>query len=168
MASQFQTLLNSYGQDVVDAIKPRLLFATRDDEMDAVLHLSEDESDRKERCLRVHEALVTLRDDGGDGLLRRPPLERYDFFGEDATFPAGPVLLASVLKVPVQLFFGLYLGNNRYALHFEHFADEIVLGRGHRDEDVQMWTQRYADRLEHYARLAPYNWFNFYDFWAEG
>jgi len=25
--------------------------------------------------------------------------------------------------------------------------------------------QRYAERLEHYARLAPYNWFNFYPFW---
>jgi len=25
--------------------------------------------------------------------------------------------------------------------------------------------QRYVARLEHYARLAPYNWFNFYSFW---
>jgi predicted LPLAT superfamily acyltransferase len=24
---------------------------------------------------------------------------------------------------------------------------------------------RFAERLEHYCRLAPYNWFNFYDFW---
>jgi predicted LPLAT superfamily acyltransferase len=24
---------------------------------------------------------------------------------------------------------------------------------------------RYAARLEHYCRLAPYNWFNFYDSW---
>ncbi len=24
---------------------------------------------------------------------------------------------------------------------------------------------RYAQRLEHHARSAPYNWFNFYDFW---
>jgi predicted LPLAT superfamily acyltransferase len=24
---------------------------------------------------------------------------------------------------------------------------------------------RYAKRLESYARAAPYNWFNFYDFW---
>jgi predicted LPLAT superfamily acyltransferase len=26
-------------------------------------------------------------------------------------------------------------------------------------------VQRFADRLEHFARLAPYNWFNLYDFW---
>ncbi len=24
----------------------------------------------------------------------------------------------------------------------------------------------YAQRLEHYCRQAPYNWFNFYDFWS--
>ncbi|MCB1778147.1 MAG: YdcF family protein, partial [Candidatus Competibacteraceae bacterium] len=28
-------------------------------------------------------------------------------------------------------------------------------------------VQRYADRLQHYARDAPYNWFNFYDYWQE-
>ena len=26
--------------------------------------------------------------------------------------------------------------------------------------------QCYAERLEHHARRAPDNWFNFYDFWA--
>jgi predicted LPLAT superfamily acyltransferase len=30
------------------------------------------------------------------------------------------------------------------------------------------WVERYVRRLEHYARAAPYNWFNFYDFWHEG
>ena len=32
-------------------------------------------------------------------------------------------------------------------------------------EAVRRWMQRYAARLEHYCRQAPYNWFNFYDFW---
>jgi predicted LPLAT superfamily acyltransferase len=27
--------------------------------------------------------------------------------------------------------------------------------------------QRYADRLTHYCRIAPYNWFNFFDFWQK-
>lgn len=76
-----------YGLDVVEAIKPRLLFGTKDEEMDAVLRLSADETEKKEACLRVHEALVTLREDGDPSLLRRPPVERYDFLGEDATPP---------------------------------------------------------------------------------
>ena len=40
-----------------------------------------------------------------------------------------------------------------------------VLDRDRRPEEIQRWMQRYADRLEYYTRLAPYNWFNFYPFW---
>ena len=33
-------------------------------------------------------------------------------------------------------------------------------------EALQAAANRYAGLLEKYARMAPYNWFNFYDFWA--
>jgi predicted LPLAT superfamily acyltransferase len=79
--------------------------------------------------------------------------------------PAGPILLGATMHCPVVLFFGLYRGGNRYDIYFEHFADEIALNREHRAEEIQLWMQRYVARLEHYARLAPYNWFNFYSFW---
>lgn len=88
------------------------------------------------------------------------------FLGRPTTFSQGPMLLASLLKVPVFLFFGLYLGGNRYEIHIESFADSIELKRGSREADAQYWTQRYAQRLEYYARKAPYNWFNFYDYWG--
>ena len=26
----------------------------------------------------------------------------------------------------------------------------------------------YAGRLEHYCTVAPYQWFNFFDYWQEG
>jgi hypothetical protein len=52
------------------------------------LDLSPQEADAKERCLRLHEAIVTLRDDGDPGLLRRPPVETYDLLGEDLDPPA--------------------------------------------------------------------------------
>jgi predicted LPLAT superfamily acyltransferase len=41
--------------------------------------------------------------------------------------------------------------------------DEIV--SRDRDSMTRHVLQRYAERLEHYCRIAPYNWFNFYDFW---
>lgn len=87
------------------------------------------------------------------------------FFDKPTTFSQGPILFASLLKVPVFLFFGLYKGGNRYEIHIEPFADQIPLTRGSREKDIQEWTQRYAARLEHFARSAPYNWFNFYDYW---
>ncbi|MGH8441790.1 MAG: lipid A biosynthesis acyltransferase [Nevskiaceae bacterium] len=90
-----------------------------------------------------------------------------DFFGDRARFAIGPWMLASGVGVPVILAFGLYRGGNRYDLHLELFSERIVLPRGSREEAVRAHVQHYASRLEHYARLAPYNWFNFYDYWAK-
>lgn len=102
-----------------------------------------------------------------DRLLKQDRATPCTFFGKPARFPAGTMWLASILKVPVILFFGLYRGGNRYEVHFELFADEVTIDRRHRDREIQHWTQRYTDRLEHYCRLAADNWFNFYDFWEE-
>ena len=112
-------------------------------------------------CLQRGEIVGVL----GDRALRPERNARCDFLGAAASFPQGPLLIASLLETPVVLFFGLYLGGRRYALHFEPFADAIELCRGERAAALQPWIERYAARLEHYCRHAPYNWFNFYDFW---
>ena len=88
-----------------------------------------------------------------------------DFLERPAPFPTAPWQLAAALKVPVVLCFGLYRGSNRYDLHFETFADQLKLERAQRDAELQQTIQRFADRVAHHARSAPYNWFNFYDFW---
>lgn len=87
------------------------------------------------------------------------------FLGTDAWFPASPWLIASALKVPVQLGFGLYRGGNRYELVFEPFADAVDVPRGNRHGALQALIRRYAARLETVTRSAPFNWFNFYDVW---
>jgi len=101
----------------------------------------------------------------GDRVFGADKTTRCDFFGAPAILPAGPILLAAMMHCPAVLFFGLYRGGNRYDIYFEHFTDEIALNREHRAAEIQTWMQRYVARLEHYARLAPYNWFNFYSFW---
>jgi predicted LPLAT superfamily acyltransferase len=88
------------------------------------------------------------------------------FLGREAKFPAGPLLLAGLLKVPVVMAFGLYRGGARYDLHFELLTECVDLSGPNRLDAVQRLNQAYADRLEHYCREAPYNWFNFYDFWS--
>ena len=40
-----------------------------------------------------------------------------------------------------------------------------VTERSRRDAALQSWVEGYAQQLERQCRLAPYNWFNFYDFW---
>jgi predicted LPLAT superfamily acyltransferase len=123
--------------------------------------------DRPDTLLRARESLDAGCCVGmlGDRVFGAEKITRCHFLGAPATFPAGPMLLAAMMRCPVILFFGLYRGGNRYDIHFEHFAEEIVLNREHRAEEIQSWMQRYVARLEHYARLAPYNWFNFYSFW---
>ncbi len=95
----------------------------------------------------------------------REPTRDATFFGSPAPFPIAPYLIASVLKLPVVLCFGLFRGGNRYDLYFETFAECIQIARRERSAKLGEWTQRYAARLEHYTRMDPFNWFNFYDFW---
>lgn len=90
-----------------------------------------------------------------------------DFFGARARFPAGPYILAAMLKCPVYLTFGLYRAPSRYDLYVEPFAERIVLPRKRRQEALSEYVQAYAARLEHYVSMAPDNWFNFYDFWGK-
>jgi predicted LPLAT superfamily acyltransferase len=60
---------------------------------------------------------------------------------------------------------GLYLGGNRYAVHFEPLADFSDTPRAERPAAVRAAVERYAALLERHCKAAPYNWFNFYDFW---
>ncbi len=87
--------------------------------------------------------------------------------GDNAEFPSGPVLLASIMKVPVVLFYGLYEGGNKYNIYFELLSDKIAINRKTREQDAQKYMQSYVDRLEYYIKKSPYNWFNFYDFWHD-
>ncbi len=103
----------------------------------------------------------------GDRVAQDEKTVRCRFLGQETPFPIGPVLLAALMNCPIILFFGLYRGGNRYDIHFELFAKEIVLSPRRRQEQLTVWMQRYAERLEYYTRLAPYNWFNFYNYWDE-
>ena len=88
-----------------------------------------------------------------------------DFLGAPTQLPSAPWQIAAVLHCPVVLAFGLYRGGNHYDLAFEPFSGPIKVARKDRSHVLADMARRYAARLEHHARSAPYNWFNFYDFW---
>jgi len=88
------------------------------------------------------------------------------FFGEPAAFPTAPFRIAAMFGRPVVLMVALYRGGNRYDLHFERLVECPAIDRAGHDASIREWAARYAERLEHHCRQAPYNWFNFYDFWA--
>ena len=93
------------------------------------------------------------------------PHTTASFLGAPAEFPSAPWLIAAALKVPVVLAFGLYRGGARYDLMFETFSEGVAIERHNRPAILAALVQRYAERLQAQARSAPYNWFNFYDFW---
>lgn len=117
--------------------------------------------------LKVRECL----DDGGvvgvlaDRTSGNDTLYPVSILGADAHLPGGPFRMAALLRRPVVFMTGLYLGGNRYSIHFEPLADFSAVARGQRDAALEAAITRYASLLDQYCRKAPYNWFNFFDFW---
>jgi predicted LPLAT superfamily acyltransferase len=92
---------------------------------------------------------------------------RADFLGEEADFPQGPYLLASLLKCPVYTLFS-YLQAGRYHIYLEPFAERIEIPRREPQRSVELagWARRFAECLEFHCQKVPLQWFNFYRFWS--
>jgi predicted LPLAT superfamily acyltransferase len=88
------------------------------------------------------------------------------FLGSPAPFSQGPYILAALLGCPVYLMFCRREGA-RFRLSVERFADRIALPRGRREQALADYAARYALRLEAQALADPYQWYNFFDFWAQ-
>ena len=117
--------------------------------------------------LKVHELIESGCVVGmlADRCLNRDSTRPVPFLGESAEFPVGPFRMAAILRRPVLFMVGLYGGGNRYDIHFEMLADFSSIPAGGREATVQAAMARYAALLETHCRAAPYNWFNFFDFW---
>jgi len=126
------------------------------------------------------DAMLALRrwlDDGGvAGLLadrtlaggsQRSKTIALPFLGAPALFSDGPFRLAAMLKRRIVFMAALYRGGRNYELRFVELADFAALDAAKRDAAVRAALERYVATLEALCREAPYNWFNFYDFWAD-
>jgi predicted LPLAT superfamily acyltransferase len=99
----------------------------------------------------------------------RTGLVELPFLGQAARFSDGPFRLALLLKRRLVFMVGLYRGGNRYDVRFEPLADFSAppADAQARDNLLRDAMRVYVQRLERLCREAPYNWFNFYDFWNE-
>jgi predicted LPLAT superfamily acyltransferase len=117
------------------------------------------------RCVERGEFVGILADrvpPGGRGRTERVP-----FLGRPAAFPTTPFELAVLLGCPLLFCLCLRTGDARY----EAFARTLHAGgavpRGERAARVRELLAAYVAELEAACRRAPYQWFNFYDFWAD-
>ena len=141
---------------ILDAINPRLSMQ--------VIGLGKPDS-----MLKVMEALERGKFVGmlGDRNFANEGTAACTFLGSTTHCPLGPFRMAAMLKRPIVLMFGLYRGGTRYDIHFERLPDIVTAPRGQRAQAIERSLQDYVQRMEHYCRLAPYNWFNFYGFWDQ-
>jgi predicted LPLAT superfamily acyltransferase len=93
--------------------------------------------------------------------------EAVQFLGATAHLPTGPMRAAATLGRPVVFMAGIYRGGNRYHIVFERLADFSATSPAERPAAIRAAISRYVGLLEQHCRRDPYNWFNFFDFWAE-
>lgn len=141
---------------VLNALNPAL--------RDMVIPLGKPDSlIRVKDCLDAGSVVGML----GDRVMDNDKTTTCQLLGEPVKLSSAPIVLAAALKAPVILFFGLYLGGKRYETHFELLSERIELNRSTRQQDIQRWMQVYVSAMERYIKQAPYNWFNFYDYWGD-
>ena len=131
-----------------------------------VLAMSQGELSRFDTLMRVERGeLIAIAGD------RVPVLESRvtyaPFLGEDAPFPCGPYILASVLECPLY-FMGCVHDGAGYAVEFVPLAERVLLPRARREQALAEYAGLFAQQLERMLRKAPYDWFNFFPFWDQG
>jgi len=116
-------------------------------------------------CLARGEVVAILGDrvEAGD----RGRTSRVPFLGDPVELPQAPFLLADLLGYPVFLMLALRIRTGRYTVHTEKLADRVRLPQNAREKGASELLTTYAARLENYCLEAPYQWFNFFDYWGD-
>lgn len=113
-------------------------------------------------ALRRNEIVALQADRSGGGATRRIPL-----FGAPVDLPAGPLLLAAATGAPILLVVTLIRGHRCYELvHRGPFEPPSQrAGEALAEKDLKRAHRELAGNMEVMIRLAPEQWFNFYDVW---
>lgn len=115
-------------------------------------------------CLGRGEFVGILADRPDQGVRERAHATR--FLGREALFPLRPFLLAALLGAPLLLAVCVRRGESRYFAVVEPLWEPRPVPRAEREACAHELAERYVRRLEARCLEAPFQWFNFYDFWA--
>jgi predicted LPLAT superfamily acyltransferase len=117
-------------------------------------------------CLRRGEHVAILGDRVDPENKSR--VSTVTLLGGSVQLPQAPVLLAAALGCPLILTLALRSAPGRYRAIAETLAESIKLPRRReRDSAVKELLETYSSRVEYYCTQAPYQWFNFFDYWGE-
>jgi len=93
----------------------------------------------------------------GDRYLQGTRALKAPFLGAEASFPAGPFLIAAKKKVPVVF---VYVMKEKY-LHYHLYACIAHPAT----PDAAGLLSAYTDNMEQMLQQYPLQWFNYFDFW---
>ena len=88
------------------------------------------------------------------------------FLGHEAPFPVGAYVLAALFRCPLLMLGCVRLGSG-HLVSFETLAERVELPRAGREQALAAHAALFAGRLENLLVQAPYDWFNFFPFWAQ-
>jgi predicted LPLAT superfamily acyltransferase len=88
-----------------------------------------------------------------------------DFLGGQAPLPIGPYALARVLKCPLYSLTSVKV-NGQYIIQINEIASSEALSTN-RAHSAKIAAQSFANGLSDICVQAPFQWFNFYPFWAK-
>lgn len=118
----------------------------------------------RERLRRgEHVAILADRIEVGD----RDRTVAVSLLGGVVTLPQAPVIAAGLMHCPVYVVVALRRGAGRYRVFVEPLTDRVHLPRKGRDAAVKEVVESYVRHLERYCLMAPYQWFNFFDYWGD-
>jgi KDO2-lipid IV(A) lauroyltransferase len=107
---------------------------------------------RTPRSLRAGRAVAFVADQGAKGLAST----FVPFFGRPAKTPRGAAVFALRFEVPVLFVVALRKPNGRYRLIVERLEAKRT---GDMDSDVDAIVARFTERLEHWVRAVPAQYF---------
>lgn len=89
-----------------------------------------------------------------------------DLLGGRAKLPVGAFVVGAAARTRLVHVFAVRRGWRRYS--FCGFAPVQLRyrDRKHKQQDLQLWAQGFATRLEEFVRRYPYQWGNFYPFFC--
>ena len=95
----------------------------------------------------------------GDRYFEGSKILSEELLGKEAKFPAGTFLLGSRLKVPVAFVYVM----KETSKHYHLYTREAKFKARNAQDLLKSYTESIAWILKKY----PYQWFNYFDFWAE-
>jgi predicted LPLAT superfamily acyltransferase len=102
----------------------------------------------------------------GDRLIKGPS-STVDFLGKKVRLPNAAYTLAAHAGVPVIIFLAAKTGRKCFQMKVWDILYPQFESRESHQKILDGCSQKFAETLEKYLKIFPYQWYNFFDFWTQ-